>query len=204
MDDDDEEMPLNEPIDVEDPILEVPQSILHEPKFPQSENNIHGGNTLLAPILTSTEPDTEETTPKKDPTPVKGTMRKCSTLQPVTLDSHQFLFNTSIVYKNAAGELEIASPPERRPAINVLNDQLTRVSLSPQREELDDESFVAGTPEDKIPRAAATATVETLYPVTVTAADTFISPLAASPQVRSGDFQKYLKWLFDLYAFPRL
>lgn len=178
----DEEMPLNETNDIEDPICEGPQAFFHEPKSPQSEN-AHGDNTLLAPILNTTEGDMEET-PLKDPTPVKGTIRKCSTLQPVTLNSHQFLFNTSIVYKNAAGELEIASPPERRPgAINTLDDQLTRVSLYPQREPLDEEFFVAGTPEDKIPRAA-TATAETSYPQGGTAADTFISPLAASPQVR--------------------
>jgi len=176
LDEDDEEMPLNEAIYAEDPILEGPQVVLQEPKMPQFEN-VHGDNTLSAPILNTTE----ATTPKKDPTPVKGTMRKCSTLQPVTLHSHQFLFNTSIVYKNAAGELEIASPPELRPAINILDDQLTRVSLSPQRESLDDEFFVAGTPEDKIPRAA---TVETYYPVAAVPPYTFISPLAASPQVR--------------------
>lgn len=180
----DEEVALHEAIYIEDPIPDE----THEPKSPQSD--VHGVNTLLAPPLNTSERNTsiEETTPKKDPTPIKETLRKCFSLQPVPINSHQFLFNTSIVYKNSAGELEIMSPPEWRPrtAINILDDQLNRVSLSPQREPLDEEFFVAGTPEDKIPRAA-TATVEASYAATVhggTAAETFISPLAGSPQVR--------------------
>lgn len=176
MDEDDEEMPLNEAIYVADPILEGPEVILQEPELPQSEK-VHGDNTLLAPILNTTE----ETTPERDPTPVKSTVRKCFTLQPITLHSHEFLFNTSVVYKNAAGELEIASPPERRSAINILDDQITRMSLSPQRESLDEEFFVAGTPEDKIPRAS---TVETSYLIAAARLDTFTSPLPALPQVR--------------------
>lgn len=188
MDDVDEEMPLNEAIYVEDP-LEFPQAIPQEPKSPQIES-VRGGSNLLRPILI---PDTEEISPTKDPTPVKSTMRKCSSLQPVTLHSHEFLFNTSLVYKNAAGELEIASPPERRLVTSVLDDQLTRVSLSPQPEELDDEFFVASTPEDKIPRAATKPTTETTNPVI----DAFISPLAASPQVRNANSPQEPRLLFS-------
>ena len=91
--------------------------------------------------LNPSERDTciEKSTPTKDSTPIKETMRKCSSLQPVTINSHQFLFNTSIVYKNPAGELEITSPPEWRPraAIYTPDGQLNRMSLSPQREPLD-------------------------------------------------------------------
>ncbi|KAG0581901.1 hypothetical protein KC19_3G018500 [Ceratodon purpureus] len=183
----DDEMPLNEVIYIEDPILDEPHAFLNEPKAPESEN-VHGDDTMLVPPLTTSDGDTfmKDSTPKKDFSPIKETMRKCSSLQPVTVNSHQFLFNTSIVYKNSAGELEISSPPEWRPraAVNILDDQLNRVSLSPLREPINDEFFVAGTPEDKIPRAT-TVTVEA-SPVHVqrgTASDPFISPLAASPNV---------------------
>jgi hypothetical protein len=191
----DEEMPLNEAIYIEDPILDEPHALLHDPKAPESEI-VHGGNV---PPLNTSERDTcmEEGTTKKDTTLIKETMRKCSSLQPVTIHSHQFLFNTSIVYKNAAGELEIASPPKWRPraAISTLDDQLNRVSLSPQREPLEDEFFVAGTPEDKIPRAATT-TVEASYPANVqggTAADTFVSPLAGSLHVHVSNLSPVLE-----------
>lgn len=177
MDDVDEEMPLNEATYVEDP-LEFSEAIPQKPKWRKLQR-MPDVNTWLR----STK--IPETSPNKDPSPVRSTMRKCPSSQPFISHSHEFILNTSRVYGNAAaGEFDIASPPDQRPATNgVLDDQLTGVSLSPQAEELDDVFFVPSTPEDEIPRAAPKTTLETVYPVT----DAFVSPLPASPQVRSAN-----------------
>ncbi|XP_024357672.1 DEAD-box ATP-dependent RNA helicase FANCM isoform X3 [Physcomitrium patens] len=173
----DQEMPFNEAIYIEDPNLRGPQAFPNELKSSQHEN------VICNDILNATGRVTflEENTPRNDSSPIKDTMRKCSTVLPVTIHSHQFLFNTSIVYKNSAGELEIASPPEWRPreVTNVPDDQLTTLGSSPQREapQDDDEFFIAGTPEDKLPRAATLMAGSYSVAVKeVTAADSFISP----------------------------